>query len=85
MTMPRSVLTDFKRQIQKMEPAHERLLSTKEVVGFQTTAFEMYCVAGLPNRPLQGYFSLYKFPFYAFSFFYVNICELYISMRTKQF
>lgn len=82
--MPHLALTDFKRQIQEMQPTHERLLSTKEVVGFQTTAFEMFCVAAPPNRPLQAYFSLYEVPFHAFLFFfYVNTCDLYVSMRPK--
>lgn len=74
MTMPYSVLTGFKRQIQEMDPLTGDWRSTKEVVGFQKPAFEMFCVPAQPNRPLQWYFSLYEFTFDSIFFFFGCKC-----------
>lgn len=85
MTMPYSVLTGFKRQIQVTDPLMGDCWSTKEVVGFQKPAFEMFCVPAQPTRPLQWYFLLYEFPFDTLLFLDVSICEFYVRMRPEQF
>lgn len=71
MTMPYSVLTGFQREIQEMDLLVEDWWSTKEVVGFQKPAFEMFCVPAQPNRLLQWYFSLYELPFDTLFFFWM--------------